>query len=59
MMYGIAYKKGPTVCQSSLPYLGYSLDILKDMEKAGYVLLIDGRQAKYPTAAQYKEVHNA
>lgn len=58
MMYGIAYKDGTTVCQSSLPYLGYSLDVLKDMEKAGYILLIDDKRTKFPTAAQYKEVRN-
>lgn len=59
MMYGIAYKDGTTVCRSSLPYLGYPFDVLKDMEKAGYILLIDGKGTKFPTAAQYKEVHHA
>lgn len=58
-MYGIAYKDGTTVCKSSLPYLGYSLEVLKDIEKVGYVLLIDGKRTKFPTAAQYKEVHHA
>lgn len=58
MTYGIAYKDGTTVCQSPLPYLGYSLNVLKNLEKAGYVLLIDGKRAKFPTAAQYKEAHN-
>lgn len=59
MTYGIAYRDGTTVCRSSLPYLGYSLDVLKDMEKAGYVLLVDDKRVKFPTASQYKEVHNA
>ena len=58
MIYGIAYKDGTVVCQSTLPYLGYSFSTLKEMERAGYILLIDGKKAKFPTAAQIKEAHH-
>ena len=58
MIYGIVYRDGTVVCHSSLPYLGYSYAALKDMEQAGYILLIDGRRTKFPTAAQFKEAHN-
>ena len=33
-------------------YLGYDLDTLRSMEKAGYRLTIDGRRAKLPTQAE-------
>lgn len=56
MSYAIAHKDGTVVCRSSLPYLGYPLSILKGMEHAGYVLLVNGKRAKFPTAAQFKEV---
>lgn len=55
-MYAITRRDGTVVCCSSLPYLGYSLELLKDMEQAGYLLLVDGRKTKYPTAAQWKEL---
>lgn len=58
MMYGIAYRDGTVVCQSTVSYLGYPFDVLKDMERAGYVLLIDGKRTKFPTVSQYKEVRN-
>ena len=58
MTYGIAYRDGTVVCCSSQPYLGYTLDVLKDMEKAGYLLLIDGKRAKFPTATQLKEARH-
>lgn len=46
---------------SDVPYLGYSVSTLRQMDKAGYKLLIDGRRAKLPTetelrAAQSKEL---
>lgn len=37
---------------SEIPYLGYDLDTLRSMEKAGYKLSIDGRRAKLPTQAE-------
>lgn len=37
---------------SEIPYLGYDLDALRSMEKAGYRLTIDGRRAKLPTQAE-------
>ena len=37
---------------SEIPYLGYDLDTLRSMEKAGYRLIIDGRRAKLPTQAE-------
>lgn len=37
---------------SEIPYLGYDLDTLRSMEKAGYRLTIDGRRAKLPTQAE-------
>ena len=55
MIHKITNRDGTVVCQSTLPYLGYSLPVLKDMEKAGYILLIDGKRAKFPTASQHKE----
>lgn len=59
-MYAIAHRDGTVVCRSSLPFLGYQLELLKDMEQAGYLLLVDGRKIKYPTVAQWKELtHNA
>ena len=41
-------------CTSNIPYLGYSLASLRQMDKAGYRLLIDGRRAKLPTEAELK-----
>lgn len=41
-------------CTSDIPYLGYSADTLRQMDKAGYKLLIDGRRAKLPTEAELK-----
>lgn len=58
MICEIAYRDGTVVCRSSLPYLGYSLTVLKDMEQAGYVLLIDGKRTKFPTAAQFREAQH-
>lgn len=53
-MYAITHRDGTTVCHSSIPFCGYGIATLKDMEQAGYLLLVDGRKAKYPTAAQWK-----
>lgn len=58
MIYGIACSDGTKLCQSSLPYLSYSLDVLKDLEKAGYILLIDGKRTRFPSAAQHKAAIN-
>lgn len=37
---------------SEIPYLGYDLDTLRSMEKAGYRLTIDDRRAKLPNQAE-------
>lgn len=54
-MFEIARGDGTVVCRSSLPFCGYGPEILKDLEKAGYILLADGHRRKYPTLAQWKE----
>ena len=55
MAYTVAYRDGTVVCQSSIPYLGYSHSTLKSLEQAGYILLVDGKRTKFPTTAQMKE----
>lgn len=55
MIFEIAHRDGTVVCRSSLPFLGYGWETLKDMDQAGYLLLTDGRKAKFPTLAQWKE----
>ena len=58
MIYAIAHRDGTVACRSGIPYLGYSLPILKDMEQAGYLLLLDGKRTKLPAAAQLREVRH-
>lgn len=55
-MYAIARRDGTVVCSSSLPFCGYGLDTLKDMEQAGYLLLVNGRRTKFPNSMQWKEL---
>ena len=54
MTYELVGPDGEIKVTSSMPYLGYNLEILRDMEKAGYKLQIDGRRAKFPTEAQWR-----
>lgn len=58
MIFEILHRDGTVVCCSSLPFLGYRWETLKDMEQAGYLLLTDGHRTKYPTLAQWKEANS-
>ena len=58
MTYELIGIDGEIKVTSSIPYLGYSPEILRDMEKAGYKLQIDGRRAKFPTAAEIRTSQN-
>jgi hypothetical protein len=39
-------RSSETLCRSSIPNLGYSPDILKDMERHGLHLYCDGKKVK-------------
>lgn len=46
MTYEIVAPDGSVKASSSIPYLGYSLPLIRQMEKDGYRLLVEGRKAK-------------
>lgn len=46
MTYKIVAPDGSVKATSSIPYLGYSLPLIRQMEKDGYRLLVDGRKTK-------------
>lgn len=55
MIYEIVAPDGSVKATSSIPYLGYSLSLIRQMEKDGYRLLVDGRKAKiHPIKNQEK-----
>lgn len=58
MVYSILNSNGVAVCRSCLPYLGYSLSTLREMERAGYTLTVDGKKAKFPNSALFKEAQH-
>ena len=39
-------RSGETLCRSSIPNLGYTPEILKDMERHGLHLYCDGKKVK-------------
>ena len=45
MIYEIR-RSGQTLCRGSVPGLGYSPEVLKDMEKNGLHLYCDGKRVK-------------
>ena len=55
---------GVTLCRSTVPFLGYSSGILKDMQKNGLTLYKDGKREKATTdvgstgSGMTKEVKN-
>lgn len=46
MAYEIVAPDGSVKATSSIPYLGYDLPLIRQMEKDGYRLLVDGQKAK-------------
>lgn len=48
-------RSGVTICAGSVPNLGYSAAILRDMEKAGLHLYRNGKKEKLPPVVRTRK----
>ena len=55
MVYTILDADGAVKCHSSIPFAGYSYEILQQMATNGYSMQVNGKKAKFPTKAEWQE----